>query len=302
MRMKACMRSVGGSALRTYIAHFPIWRGKQTLVRIFGRLAAGSEGELQAVTRFGSTMRCSIRDFIESRIYLFGVWEPNLTDFISHRLSEGDVFLDIGANVGYFSLLASKLVGSTGIVVAVEASPSTYSRLTSNMEANGCGNIRAMNVAAAGMEGTMSVFKGPDTNVGTGSTLASSGLVFEAEVRAVPACDLLSADELKRCRVIKIDVEGGESPILENLLANLDRFAKSTELVVEISPRDVEAAFGSVDELLQRFRRAGYATYYLENDYGYRAYRAGTPVIPPKLLERSPTDRIDLVLSRNVEE
>jgi FkbM family methyltransferase len=297
MELKTAAIGVGASALRAYVAHFPIWRGKRTLVRVFGRLTEASAVELEALTRFGSKMRCNIREYIESRIFLFGVWEPNLTDFLTGRLSRGDVFLDIGANVGYFSLLASKLVGTEGLVVAVEASPSTYSRLVSNVEMNGCTNVRAMNVAASAMEGTVSVFKGPETNVGTGSILESSRLPFEAKIRSVPASELLSADEFKRCRVIKIDVEGGESPILENLLANLGRLGRATEIVVELCPDEAKGHFGSVDELLRRLRSAGYAAYGLENNYSYWAYRLGAAPVPPRILEEAPKERMDLVLS-----
>jgi FkbM family methyltransferase len=203
--------------------------------------------------------------------------------------------------VGYFSLLASKLVGTKGLVVAVEASPSTYSRLVSNIEMNGCTNVRAMNVAASAMEGTVSCFKGPDTNVGTGSILESSDLPFEAKIRSVAACDLLSTDEFKRCRLIKIDVEGAESPILESLLANLGRLGKRTEIVVEICPDEVTDRFGSIYEFLRRLRSSGYAAYELKNDYSYKAYRRGAAILKPNLLEEPPTQRIDLVLSPYLE-
>jgi len=298
MRLPALAVRAAGAALRSYVRHFPVWRGKRFLVRAFGRLTRGSRVELPGVTRFGARINCRIRDFIESRIYLFGVWEPNLTAFLRSRLSKGDVFLDIGANVGYFSLLAADLVGSAGTVVAVEASPSTFARLETNVAANGAANIRLMNVAAANVSGTARIYKGPETNAGIGSILPTSGLPFEAEVPSVPFHDLLSDVEVARCRVVKIDVEGAEGPILENLLRNVERFPERTDFVVEISPNELGGVFGSFAGLLRAFERSGYTAYVLENDYDYCTYRSAAAVVPPALL-REPTDRRqDLVFSR----
>ncbi len=72
-----------------------------------------------------------------STIWLFGIWEPDLTAFIASRLEAGDTFIDVGANIGVFSMLASHHVGSTGSVVAIEASPRVYGELLTTLELNG---------------------------------------------------------------------------------------------------------------------------------------------------------------------
>lgn len=59
-------------------------------------------------------------DIIQRYLYLFGTWEPHLTAWIHQRLTPGATFIDVGANIGYYSLLAAHLVGPTGRVVAVE--------------------------------------------------------------------------------------------------------------------------------------------------------------------------------------
>src|SRR6266545_4932566 len=60
-------------------------------------------------------------DLIQGYIYLFGVWEPNITDWIRRTLLPGDTFVDVGSNIGYYSTLAARLVGSAGSVVAIDA-------------------------------------------------------------------------------------------------------------------------------------------------------------------------------------
>ena len=88
--------------------------------------------ETTARTREGLRMQIRCPDQIQERIYLFGIWEPAITRFVKGRLKPGDLFVDIGANVGYYSLLAAKLVGSEGQVIAIEASPTIARKLEQN--------------------------------------------------------------------------------------------------------------------------------------------------------------------------
>ena len=85
-------------------------------------------------TRFGGVMQGNTQDLIQRYLYWFGVWEPQLTCWIKSRLPPRRVFVDVGANIGYYSLLAASLVGDDGQVVAIEASPSIYRLLCNNLE------------------------------------------------------------------------------------------------------------------------------------------------------------------------
>ena len=69
-------------------------------------------------------------------------FEVDEIDFVNNFLKEGDIFLDIGANVGLFSLYAAKKVGSTGSVIAFEPAYDTYNRLLENCELNKLSNVR----------------------------------------------------------------------------------------------------------------------------------------------------------------
>src|ERR1700726_3197509 len=73
-----------------------------------------------ATTYFGARIACDEVDFIQCMISRFGVWEPDVSHVIERNLGRGEVFIDIGANIGYDSLLAASLVGDAGAVVAVE--------------------------------------------------------------------------------------------------------------------------------------------------------------------------------------
>ncbi len=93
------------------------------------------------VTSIGFKMHCDTRDFIQRRVFYFNIYEPNLTYYILSRVRSGDHVVDVGANVGYMTLLLSSIVGEIGKVVAIEASPSTFSLLSRNLELNNTQNV-----------------------------------------------------------------------------------------------------------------------------------------------------------------
>ncbi|HEY3128368.1 MAG TPA: FkbM family methyltransferase, partial [Acidobacteriota bacterium] len=146
--MKTIARNLLIPPLRAYFRYAPSSFGKKTL---WAHLAAHLwwlESYVKAKTIFGSAVCADAADIVGRYIYYFGIWEPNLTNWISERLLAGDTFVDVGANIGYYSLLASKLVGESGRVVAVEALPQIFGILRDNLQANCAGNVRPVNIAA----------------------------------------------------------------------------------------------------------------------------------------------------------
>jgi hypothetical protein len=77
----------------------------------------------------GFWMRLNLRDLIQQTILLEGIWDPSLTGFNESTLKPGDVFVDVGAHVGYFTLLAARRVGAAGTVLSVEPNPVALQQL-----------------------------------------------------------------------------------------------------------------------------------------------------------------------------
>ena len=75
-------------------------------IRVHMRLSGYISGLREGETFFGAKIQCDIRDFIQRRIYFFRIYEPNLTHYITANVQPGELFVDLGANIGYFSLLA----------------------------------------------------------------------------------------------------------------------------------------------------------------------------------------------------
>jgi len=255
-----------------------------------------------AQTRFGFAVSGDTRDFVQRTIYLYGVWEPNLTHWISGSLTPGDVFVDVGANIGYFSLLASRLVGPAGQVVAVEASPSIFRRLDQNLALNRADNIRALNVAASETRGELRLFRAPAANLGASSIFREAGFEDEGAVEARPLPEILTREEGERARIIKIDVEGAEKSVVGGLLPLLRSGRQDLEFVIEIGggPREAPSAAESAAAIVPAFARAGFNAYRIWNDYSPESYiRPQSPVRPQRVLDvKSLSQECDLVFSR----
>ncbi|MEU7229200.1 FkbM family methyltransferase [Streptomyces chrestomyceticus] len=229
----------------------------------------------RARTRFGATFVTDTQDLIQRYIYLFGVWEPHLTRWLERRLRPGDVFVDVGANIGYYSLLASRLVGEKGTVVALEASPDFHRVLRKQVAINGCENVRAVNAAISDREEMLTFILASSHNMGANSIVPYAGEAESTfEVAAQPLSDVLSADELARARVIKIDVEGAEGSVVRGLVPLLDQLRSDAELAIEVTPQRMLELGESAEELLGALRAHGFHMYRLPNDYTASRYPA----------------------------
>jgi FkbM family methyltransferase len=233
----------------------------------------------------------STRDFIPLFVYVFGVWEPNLTAFIEARLAPGHVFVDVGANLGWFSILAGKLVGPEGEVVAIEASPLLCDELQENVEANGAGNVRVVNAAAGREPGMVDIEYGPAEQ--TGLTRVSEG----SAVRADTLQALVGAEDLSRARLIKIDVEGAEFDVIGGFAPAIGELSQDAEVIVEVGPQRASGAT-DVDELFSAFEGVGFHPYALPNSYFPERYLLDP--VPESLvrLAQIPTEETDVVFSR----
>ena len=95
-------------------------------------------------------------DSVLARLIYEG-FEKNEIDYIEKNLNNGDIFVDIGANIGLFSLIASQLVGEKGKVISFEPSPITFNRLQENINLNNFSNIEIVNKGISDNVGNLSI-------------------------------------------------------------------------------------------------------------------------------------------------
>jgi FkbM family methyltransferase len=293
----------GATLLQAYYRHVPFSVGKRTVWnRVVRRLIAhGADLELKATTRFGARMHIRFPDTIQSFVYFFGVWEPAITAYLTQALSPGDTVIDIGANVGYDSLLASHLVGPEGEVHAIEASPHVYGLLTRNLALNQAGNVIPHRAAVCACACEVPVFLHDGCNLG-GSTIVPSvakrrAVTMEAMVRGLPLTEIVPEETILSARLIKIDVEGAEWPAVQGFADLLPHLACHTELLIEISAEGLADHGVSIPEFIGLFRKAGFSPYAIGNRYTVDMYLE--PAIPrPEPLTDLDFEQQDILFRR----
>jgi hypothetical protein len=126
--------------------NWPLARGKLILLRFNDLLYRLQILHPVTMRVQGIVLQLDSRDLVTRTLLLSGIWEPETTQEVN-TLQKGGVFLDVGAHVGYYSLLASKLVGDSGRIVSVEPNPPTIETLLRNIQLNGAGNVIVERVA-----------------------------------------------------------------------------------------------------------------------------------------------------------
>jgi FkbM family methyltransferase len=144
-----------------------------------------------------------------------GVYEPELAHFILERLPAGGTFVDVGANVGAFTIPAVKRVGTSGIVLSVEASPGVFPYLEENIRANQTGNVRLKHCAASDCYGDgVPFYEAPADHFGMGS-MAPQFNASPVLVPSRPLDHLLAEEGVTHVDVLKVDVEGFEAQVFQ---------------------------------------------------------------------------------------
>jgi FkbM family methyltransferase len=145
--------------------------------------------------------------------YTLGTTEPLVQDFLQRNVRPGDVVLDVGANVGFFTLIAARLVGSEGRVYAFEPLPSNVETLRRNVELNALANVEIIEAAVGAVEGRARLALGRSSL--DGRLIADDQSAEESvEVRVVSLDGVGLRDP---ARVVKIDVEGAEWDVLKGM-------------------------------------------------------------------------------------
>jgi len=177
--------------------------------------------------------------------------EPEVVHLMLRAVREGDIVIDGGANLGYFTLLLSRLVGPTGKVIAVEPSPPNLNKLHRNLRINNAANVEVVPKALWSESGKTMDFHLTDYG-GYDSFTKTAETVETIQVETVTLADLMPKD--LPVRLIKLDLEGAEC----DALTYHDRVVTSF-LVAEAHETDVVA-------LCNRTRMRGYHTYVLHPD------------------------------------
>lgn len=198
--------------------------------------------------------------------YLRGTNELPVQNAVSAVLRPGDEFVDVGANVGFFSLLAARLVGSTGRVVAIEALPANVAALEANARRNRLDQISCVPVAASDQVGQAVLVVADHPG---GAALEAAGAPPDASgrltVETVTIDDLVERGVIRSPRLVKIDVEGAEAAVLAGMATTLRR--QRPVVIVELDGADDAKLATRRADVLPLLEDAGYQVEQLPDSY-----------------------------------
>jgi FkbM family methyltransferase len=277
-------------------AWYPGWAGRRHWLR--AREAALSFYPVRFAIQIepeGARYTGSTKDVIQRAVYVYGVWEPDITEWMRTFVRPGDTVVDVGANTGYYSLLCSALVGESGRVLAFEPVPSLFREFQANLHANAGSVVEPRQVALGSQRGEIDVYRADEANVGNSSTRWEPGHKPEGKA-SLEVGDELLQQHAARIRLIKIDTEGDEIEILRGLRRTLDYMPPGSAVLVEVTPEKLRLRDQHPDEVWEMFAKLGWQANSIRNDYDFSRYdrpvHGGDRLRP---LGSPPVNRADLV-------
>jgi FkbM family methyltransferase len=198
----------------------------------------------------GLWMQLNIRDLIQETILLDGVWDPLLTVFIRNTLKSNDVFVDVGANAGYFTLLAANCVGSSGKVLSIEPNPLIARQLRSNITRSQLENVFIEEAACSDSSDPLVLNLHDDSNSGRASvSRGNANGADRVQVESITLDQLVSKYNLRQVTLVKIDVEGAEFMVLRGMGETISRFRPL--IVLELEAELLQGFSTTIDDVIQ---------------------------------------------------
>jgi FkbM family methyltransferase len=234
------------------------FRGK---LKLLGAVAPHS-GE-ETVRVFGSRVRLDLGEAIQRWIYL-GAFEPRETALVRAWLQPGMTFLDVGANFGYFTLLAASIVGAEGRVLAVEPSPYAYGRLSETVGVNSLNRVRVEQLGLSDSNGTLDLYVSASAFHSPTMSAGSGGEPVAVPVRRLDDC--LADWEAGTIDLMKLDVEGHEPFVLRGAGDALAS-GRIRAVLCEFNDFWLRQQGSSPHELYDIFRAAGFVDTEGEADF-----------------------------------
>lgn len=251
---------------------------------------------LYNIDEFNIKIYLSPVDFSVSRQIFLKDYEFETTSAIKKILKKGDVVFDIGANIGYYTLIFAKLVGKTGAVHSFEPSIREFASLCENIKLNKYNNIFLNQVAVTNYDGFMKMAIFEDSTFGAYNTIGKpTHQIVESQVYKEEIIKSLSLDTYCKIygsltpQLIKVDIEGAELQLI-NGGTKLLSSPKSPILVIEICEKTLKGTRSSPQAVVEKLRYFGYDLFSIKRNGHLIYYEDGISlnliaIKPEKLLE-----------------
>ncbi len=185
-------------------------------------------------------MKVDLDDWIQQNIFFLGVYDPANIGFLKQYLNTGDIFIDIGANVGCFTMAGSAAVGINGKVFAFEPIEILADRLEYNLSLNRLENVTVVRKAVYSEVTSLEFYMAKQENLGMSSINRhdmESGII--QEIPAITLDYFLSDKDIPGIKLIKIDIEGAEIFALEGMRNTIIKHKPA--FMVEVSAQVIKS-------------------------------------------------------------
>ena len=209
-----------------------------------------------------------------------GTYEVPIQNIFTQHLKAGDVFYDIGANVGFFTIIAAKLVGNTGKVYAFEPGQGNASSIRHNAQLNNFTHVEVIEKAVSHSSGEGQLLLAQYSG---GHALATADappdLAGEVTVDLVSIDDLIAQKQIQPPNFVKVDVEGAELDVLKGMTETIKTYKPT--IIYEVDDGDRTAYERKYQELESFLQSFNYQVTQTENSYDTIDWCVGHAIATP---------------------
>jgi FkbM family methyltransferase len=243
--------------LVAYGRHLPYHPRKWQILEALLPLAEGVRDVPRRVSRDGVAYELDLRHSMDRFLYYLDYerWE---TRALRRIVQPGWHVLDVGANIGYYTLLFARLVGPTGRVYAFEPAEGTFESLARNVAFNPAAGacVRLLRLALADTEGSGALLFGAHHGL---TRLARAGEAGREDVPMTTLDGFMEGHGVPTVNLIKVDIEGAERQFLDGAAATIERHQPI--IMIEVNPTALDVFGSTSQQVLERLREFGYTLY-----------------------------------------
>ena len=222
-----------------------------------------SQIDSETVNVFGNQMILGDKGPLSMELSIYGIWEPIETDFVRNTIKNNEVVLDIGANIGYYTLILAKLVGDGGQVFCFEPEPNNFQKLKKNIEKNKYQNVVCENIAISNKNGEIQLYLS-ERSIGQHKIYNSDAVSEKSITVKTSSLDNYFKNNKLREKIsfIKIDIEGAEFFVLDGMQTILKN-NKKLKILLEFDPNQIKDSGTTSNDLLNLLNGEGFEFFFV---------------------------------------
>jgi len=213
---------------------------------------------------FDHVMYVPLRSIEITGSLLMGNYERIETEIFKKIVRKGDVVIDIGANIGYYTLIAAKLVGDSGIVITFEPEPYNFHLLKKNVEVNGYKNVILEQRAVSNKNANLKLFLSED-NIGDHRIYQPSESRKSIEIESIRLDDYIKNAGIDKVNIIKMDIQGAEGLALQGMHEVLTK-NKDLTIFTEFWPSGLRESGIEPGDFYNTLIKYGFSIYLIGNE------------------------------------